>query len=428
MHRRPFPVNPRSLLRPAAFRYLASFAAVLLTAGLPGAETEPTASPEPPREYVVFMGADVLAKYRGEQHRVVGGTRNALEIKAGEGIEAIPIHRLNGFFVVRDTKFSAVTASIDSLRATSMRTAFDRQNAELELAAAAAIRDQERGVQEAEADVLVAQLALGPAAARNEARQEQIAAAKQSISENRGLMDDYFAKLPDELERDAERQLAAVARRGTPDPDLPFKYEHDPFGDGLRLKCVVSSPDPLEKACLAVSVLYVDPREPGIKRMLTAVQPLGRVAQKPRKVTVSISGLPRSFHLFGCNMHLYGNGQEVATNLSKMQTVVTEEEVYRYFLGNYLMRNRVSTCPPAPLVLDPGEVRRHVDAAGLAQEVHIRVDAQGNVASLSVDEAGVEAVAPPILAAMRFIRFFPGLKNGQPVDSGVTLKLSDLLR
>jgi hypothetical protein len=285
-------------------------------------------------------------------------------------------------------------------------------------------------LQEAKTNMQIAQMALGSQAAKLEERQQQITEASNRIDQTRDLLNDYDAKRPDELERNAERQ-SAYAGHGppVPVPDLPFPYKQDSFADGFQLKCAISSPHPLEKAYLAVTLQYLDPREPGRKRMRTTAQPIDRVAEKPRKVTITLLDMPLGFRLIGCHLDLYGNGHEVATNMSSAQPAMTEEEVYQYFLGDYLARNHDKTLPPAPLVLAPAdELRPEVNSAGVEQVIYAQVDERGNVVSLSTDETAAGDVPPPILSVMRFVRFFPGLKNGNPVDGRAKLKLSDLLR
>jgi hypothetical protein len=424
-------MNPRSPT-PSSFWNPARFAALLLTTCLLGAESKPTPSTEPPKEYIVFVGADVMTEHQGKPHRVVGAIRSSLELKAGAETQIVPYHRLDGFHIVRGRKLGTFKANVDSMRATSLTVALNRQNAEFQFDAMAATNAQERSLQEAKTNLQIGQMALGPQAARTEERQQQITEASKRLEETRDLLSDYDAKRPDERERHA--QLQSAAAEAAPElhalvPDLPFTYQHDPAADGFQLKCAISSPHPLEKPYLAVTLHYLDPRDPARKRMRTTVLPLDRITEKPRKVTVSLTGMPLGFRLIGCHFDLYGNGHEVATNVSKAQPAMTEEEVYQYFLREYLANNRDKTRPPVPLLLAPaGELRPQVNAAELDQVIYVRVDEHGNVVSLSTDETGAREVPPQILSVLRSVRFFPGLKNGTPIESRAQLKLADLLR
>src|ERR1051326_905584 len=360
-------MNPPSLSRPS-FWHPARFAALLLTTHLLGAEPKPAPATEPPKEYIVFIGADVVTAYDGKLQRVVGAIRSSLEIKAGAESQMVPYHRFDGVQIVRGRKLSTFKANVDSMRATSLTSALNRENAEFQSDALAAANNQERSLQEMKANVQIGQMALGSQAAKLEERQQQITEASKRLDETQDLLSDYDAKRPDQLERNAERQSAAAYGPPPPVPDLPFPYKHDSFADGFQLKCAISSPRPLEKAYLAVTLHYLDPREPGRKRMRTTVQPLDRITEKPRKVTVALTDMPLGFRLIGCHLDLYGNGHEVATNVSSAQPAMTEEQVYHYFLGDYLARNHDKTLAPAPLLLAPAdELRPQINSAGVEQ-------------------------------------------------------------
>jgi len=418
-------MTPPSPIPPAAFWHSAMWAGIFLTACLLGAEPNPTPSTEPPKEYIVFIGADVLTEYGGKQHRVVGADRSSLEIKADAETKVAPAYRVNGYQTVRSTKLSKFKANIDSIKASSLRIAFNQQNGQDELDGMAAIGSQERSLQLAQANRDALQTAFGPAATAR--LDEKIAASTDQLNNTRNVIDDQNAKRPDELERDAKLKLAPGQQASN--PEMPFAYEHDPVGDGLEIKCAISSPYPLEKAYIAVTVLYLDPRQPGRKRMQTGLQSISRITQKPQKVTIGVRNMPVGFHLLGCSFDLYGNGQEVPTNLSRTPQVMTEEQAYQCFFGDYLSRNRNKTRPPAPLLLAPeSELRRQVSPAELEQVIYTQVDKQGSVGALSTDEAGTKNVPPQILSVLYSVRFFPALEDGKPVDRHVKLKLSDLLR
>jgi hypothetical protein len=403
-----------------------------LSTGLLGAAPKPAPASATPKAYFVFTGADIMTEYAGQSHQVVGAKGSSLEIKTGMETAVVPARRVNGYLTVRGTKLSTVKATIGALRAESLHLALDRQNAEFELGTASAIRNEERALQDEKAQLQIGQMALGAASANTGEREKQIEEASVRIENLRDVVDDYVTKRPDEQERSRERQLAAAqaaAGRRAALPALPFAYRNDPAADGFELKGTVSSPQPLDRAYLAVTLVYVDRAEPRKKQTRTTLQPLSPVTEKPRKVTVTLRGLPLGFYLIGCQIGLYGNGQEVATNVSTTEEAMTEEQVYQYFLGDYLLRNRDQTLPPAPLLLaPPDELRRQVNAAGLEQVIYASIDEQGSIVALSTDETEARDVPPQILTALRSVRFFPGLANGQPVASRVKLKPSDLLR
>lgn len=402
----------------------AGFAAVLLAVCRLGAEpAAAAASPDAAAQYFVFEGIEVLANYDGAYPRVFGVHRSSLQLQVGSATALVPIRQVQRYRTLRATKFSTVRATIDKLRATSLRIAFDREMAELEFSAASNIRQREFDLEREKADLMISQMALG-ARPTDAAKETRIVEEGERIANLRDVMSDYSTNRADDLERDATPanfEPASVR-------NLPFDYTYDSLADGLQFKCEISSPDPVDEAFLAVTLRFVDTRRPLRSLQRFEIQPVGRVGPKPRKVKVELRNLPRGFHLIDCRLHLYGGGQELATNLSAKQRVLTEAQLLEYFLSDYLARNRNTTRPPQSLLLARrDEVLRGLKAAELQQGIYATIDRNGVVVSLSKDESGEQELPPQFLSVMRRVRFFPGLQDGNAVESRVKFRLSDLL-
>lgn len=396
------------------------------------AKNEPSPTTEVPSQYTLFVGAEVMANFAGKQHRVVGATRGSLELKSGTESSVVPLGRVTSFQLMRGLKLSTVKATIEKLSAESIRAAVDNKARQMDLAAMTAVRNQEIQLEQLEAE-LVHDDSFALAARSEEQRTQQFSdttEARRTVDDVRDAMSRLM-----ERQRDGEGQGRSVDRgRGKslssqPAPALPFSYQHDAAADGIELKCAISSPRPLDNAYLAATLRYVDPRSPDGRFQTIALHPIGRLDNKPRRVSFPITGLPRGFRLIGCVLDLYASNQQVATNLSEMQMPMSEEQAYQYYIVDYLSRNRGKSSPPSPMLFAPlGEILPKLDRSGLDQEVFARVDKTGSLVSLSYDDAGQRNVSPQVLSLMRFVRFYPGLDNGQPVDGRVVFKPADLLR
>lgn len=402
---------------------VSGFVAVLLATQLFGVAPAAGSESDDIGPYFLFDGAEITAKHEGVFQRVVGVSRRSLELQLGTETEVVPIRQLQGYRTIRATKFSPIQANIEKMRAASLRIALDRRMAELEFGVTSSIRQQESALAMDKADLMISQMALGPRAT-DAARQTQIEEKSGRIENLRDVMDDYASDRADDLERDA----AAIDFEPASVRDLPFEYEYDSLADGLEFKCVISTPHTVEDGFLAVTVRYVDVRQPLKKLQALELHSVGRVGKKPRKVTVEVRNLPQGFHLIGCTLNFYARGQEVATNLSKNQSELNATQLYQHFLGEYLTQNRGATRPPGFMLLAPrDQLRRKLKAAGLQQDIFAKIDPSGGIISLSTDEAETREASPPIHSVMRFVRFFPGLREGNAVESRVKLKLSDLL-
>ncbi len=383
-----------------------------------------------PKHYIMFAGADILADFDGKSHQVIGASGASLELLSETKTEVVPAKRVTRLRTIRGVKLSTLTANIGRIRSESLRIAFNGAQAAESFDSDTATREEQTRVAVEKALAGRGNNAFGPNATDWAAnREQQMSAVDQresNIANVREILDD--AAIKRSVNRDTGDRNAA-AKPTDELPPLPFRYDYDPEADGLAVRCELSSPHPLEKAYLAVTIRYVDSSAAHRNLQRVEIEPVPRVDEKPRKATVSLRGLPRGFRLTGCEVDLYANGQEVTTNLSGKQTPMTEEQVYQYYLSAHLSLNRGKSRPPVPLLMaPPNEVRRQIDRAVIAQEVYAQVGKQGNLVSLSMAGDKVIEVTPQIQAVMRFVRFFPGLENGQPAEGRVKFKPADLLQ
>ena len=412
-----------SLFR-AIRRNAVGLAALFVTVHLLAAEPQPAAAAGGATgPYFLFDGAEVMAKHEGVFQRVVGVSRRSLELEVGTETETVPIRALEGYRTMRATKFSSFQANIDRLRGGSLRIALDREMAELEFGATSNIRRQESALALDKADLMLSQMALGPRAT-DAARQSEIEEKSERIDNLRDVMDDYTRNRPDDL----ERNTTASGFEPTSVRDLPFDYEYDSLADGLELRCVISTPLPVDDAFVAVTVRYVDARQAVKRGQALELKSIGRLGKKARKVTIEVRNLPRGFHLIGCTFNVYAGGQEIATNLSKNQVELNAEQLYQHFLRAYLTRHRGATRPPGFMLLAPSdELRKKLKATKLQQMIYAEIALDGAITSLSADPGGETTLTSQVLSVLDLVRFFPALREGSAVEGRIQFKLSDLL-
>lgn len=401
----------------AASRQILGFAAVFLGAGLLCAKPDPATVKGGPKEFIVYNGADLFTRFDSEILRVVGVKGTALDLESDSGVEVVSAWKTSPVAVARRLKFGTFEANIDLQRVEVMRIALAQSEAELNFATSSVISSEERALEHAVAEMQIKELALGASNPAVVAQREQLADQSNRLEDMRELFEDYVTE---ETNKPDGPKTASLA-------PLPFEYAYDPMSDALEFKCSISSPRPLAKAFLAVTLRYVAPNAPTVVQAKTRFQSFNRLTGKPRKVKFVIRDLPLGFHLVGCDFDLFSDGEQVATNLSKSVEAVNEEHVYQYFLRDYLIRNRAQTRAAKPLLLASAEaLRLQVNKAGLEQVVFVVVDKLGNTVSLSAD--GVEARDLPeqVMSVLQHVRFLPALEDGQPVDGRLRLRVGDL--
>ncbi|MDQ8199713.1 hypothetical protein QEH56_16240 [Pelagicoccus enzymogenes] len=409
--------------RRPTIRLFAVFAAILLPTWLLEAKPKSNSASEAPTQHFLFEGSEILASFDGEFHRVVGADRNSLALQTESGIQTVPIRQIQGYLTKRGMKTSALWANIDKIRASSQRVAYNKEMAELQLGTASSIRRREAELELEKGELLISQATLGRRAS-DAARESKIADESDQIENLRDVIDEYSKERAADLEQgDGHKAVPASAL------NLPFDYDYDPLADGLQIKCVISSPDSIEDAFLTVTCRYLDVRQHRKVVEAFELKPIGALGKKPQKVTVQLRNLPTGFQLIECLIDLYGNGAELATNLSPKLETLSEEQLYQHFLASYLTQNRGATRPPQIVLLaQPGDMQKQLTPAELQQDIHAEIDKNGQVISLAADDSATREIAPRVSAALRFVRFFPSLENGEPIDGLITFKLSVLLQ
>jgi hypothetical protein len=175
---------------------------------------------------------------------------------------------------------------------------------------------------------------------------------------------------------------------------------------------------------LTVMRVPAAPHEPVMSLAFRALPPIG---PKPRRIELTHDGLPPGFELDRCEVHLYRDGRELATNLSERRVELTREEAFQYLLLRYTMDHAGRNLPPRPVVeLLPQNfaARLPMSQRARAAEVHVRAD--GRVDKVTLDPVGAGPADAYFEATLRDAYFYPALLEGRPVATDTTVLLADL--
>jgi len=126
-------------------------------------------------------------------------------------------------------------------------------------------------------------------------------------------------------------------------------------------------------------------------------------------------------------LHLYEQGHEVATNLSRRRVAFTAEETFKYLLIEYLTgnRNATLTARPVPELL-PASATSALSLDQASRVYYVAVGKDGLPQGSFLDAEGLTKTEAQIADLIDQLRFYPALEDGEPTDSVIPVRLDRL--
>lgn len=200
----------------------------------------------------------------------------------------------------------------------------------------------------------------------------------------------------------------------------------EPAAPGLSSLVVsfdASSPEPVANT-YALGVVTLGTTE-GVSETLF-FQYIGRLDSRPRPVRAHQDGLPTGCEVQRIDIHLFTNGEELPTNLSKKRFNITRDEAQDYLIVNHVASHRFESLPPAPVwSLAPAALRASDNGAGLDFKLTADIDERGNVVRIRRDGM---VVPEQVIALAYELPFVPALSDGEPVRGVANFNLADYFR
>jgi hypothetical protein len=206
-------------------------------------------------------------------------------------------------------------------------------------------------------------------------------------------------------------------------------FDTDRF-DAMEVKFEVSAPRPLDHPYVVLIAHYRERNAPAAAyRSWICAEALNRIDSKETKVRILRGGLPVGFVMKDLQVHLYNDGQEVATNLSSKRVPLTREDAFEYVKMDYLSAHPSATLPAAPAMGKlPADLPSRLAQGQFGDALYVKVSKNGLASDAYLDEACSRRVDDPYVEALlKDIRFEPALQNGKPVDGVAKLKLGQLV-
>ncbi|MBK8474938.1 MAG: hypothetical protein IPL39_01140 [Opitutaceae bacterium] len=366
---------------------------------IPLALVGPLWAAEPVKDHALFMGATLHVGDTLASPELVGAEGTRVALLADGKVSFLPRDAVGVVRIAHELKLSSITAQIDNLETTAVKVA--------------PTRDRFAGDRmQILMDSMIAQNedVMDFATAREEAAVAGVAAAERSVSTPTfGLAD---------AQRALEGAKAAYGKAAAANQQLRGSASSFTLGDldktAVEVVCDLSCPRETRDAyALLVTEYRINSLDkPQYK---VHVEPLRGLGPKPQRVTMTQGGLPPGFVIGRLDLHVYANGQELASNLSAQRVDLTADQALQYLTLNYIASHPKETLPAVPQrIALPVGFEDRVPAALVAQSLYATVGPDGAVKSVAADTAGTAVSDAYVDAVVRKFRFNPALKEGKP--------------
>jgi hypothetical protein len=219
-----------------------------------------------------------------------------------------------------------------------------------------------------------------------------------------------------ELASSRENQLMSFATERT--------NWQDKF-DALKVSFDVVPEKDLAHPYYALIAQVRDPdSKPGQVRRWVYMQSLGALrAGAAETVKVFQGGFPPGFVLESTEVHVYDNGQELATNLARKRVPLTDDEAFQFVVIDYIGLHKGATVNAKLAITQIDHEQLERLAKQINSTFYLRVNKLGRVADVFTDSAQKNKLVDAELAAsLSYLRFYPALQKGAPVDVLVPLE------
>ncbi len=361
----------------------------------------------PPKDHALFVGTSLQIKDGETFHELVAADSNTVTVLADGKARTLPRNGVGAVRIEPGLKLSSLVAQIDDLRTTPVnaspsgdRFASDRMYILMNSMVDRSAERMDGAIQSMETASRMVDTATGFSKAASEQHlRDTIESLNKEMSSNTAWTSSVSSLLP-----------------------------VDGTANAVDVSCSVAAPRATRDAyVLLVTEYRINSRDqPQYK---VHVQPLRDLGPKPQRLTMTQAGLPVGFILGRVDVHVYADGQELATNLSEQRVDLTADDALRYLVICYVAAHPKDTLVATPLKMGvPADFKAQVSAEQLERPLYVKVGVDGTVQGVSAAADRSAAADPYVDAAVRKFRYNPALAAGKPVESVVPLRLADYVR
>ncbi len=166
----------------------------------------------------------------------------------------------------------------------------------------------------------------------------------------------------------------------------------------------------------------------GMVQNLVYAEALHPIDEHLSHVHFTESGFPFNYELVDFQLHIYDQGEEIATNVAANRVELTRDEAFEYIKSEYIGAHPKDTLPAVPAMGKlPSDLPGLLARGKYADAFYVKVNKEGLAFEAYTDEACTRRIDDDYLdSVIRKVRFKPALRNGKPVDGVAPLRLGHL--
>jgi hypothetical protein len=168
--------------------------------------------------------------------------------------------------------------------------------------------------------------------------------------------------------------------------------------------------------------------KPGMVQNMVYAQSLHPIDERLSHVHFVEEGFPFNYELIDFQLHIYNQGEEIATNVAADRVELTRDEAFEYVRSEYVGAHPKDTLPAtAAMAKLPADLLTKLAQGKYRAAFYVKVSKDGLADEAYSDPACTQKISDPYLdSVVKSVRFKPALNRGKPVDGVATLKLSQL--
>ena len=415
MKTRPFAGSPAAgcgcLRRRLAL--VGALVAPLLAAAEPPTVTEP-------KTHTLFMGVDFSIEHDKQLYRVQDVEGGSFVIMVNGQTVRVPMDRDAGRCKIEPSlKLAEASANVTGLKGERAYTPGNDPTVNFQ-----------RGVAQAELQYADARYAQNLSSDI-----QQNVASKQINTVGMSARDAPFSA---QAQAAVKAQLLAGAtasvNQADAGPGTDFQNKAGATGaedafDAMDVAFAVSAEQPLRHPYVVILVQYrARDSKPGQFENWVYAQALAPIGRSPTRVHVERGGFPPGFELRDFQVHLFNQGQEIASTVAPKRVALTREEAFQYVVVEYVGTHKNATLPPVPAMgALPPDLPARLARNELQQTYYVQVTKDGLATAAYDDASCTKRVEDAYLqSVVKTIRFKPALSAGRPVEGVAPLRLSQL--
>jgi hypothetical protein len=199
--------------------------------------------------------------------------------------------------------------------------------------------------------------------------------------------------------------------------------------DAMDVEFDIRSAKPLHNPYVVTMTKFrTSDAKQGMIQNLVYAEALHPIDEHLSHVHFTEAGFPFNYELIDFQLHIYNQGEEVATNIAANRVELTRDEAFEYIKSEYIGSHTKDTLPAVPAMGRlPADLPGLLARGKYADAFYVKVNRDGLAYEAYSDPACTKRIDDEYLdSVVKRVRFKPALDNGKPVDGTASLRLGQL--